>query len=111
MLYENEVVPIYNPETGDYGATKELQDAEAKQAIEEGKALEAMQRSDGWGIVESFLKQAVLRYKEALIIEQDLDKIRRLQEAIKSYQNVLTYVDAKIYEGRSFSERASDSEA
>ena len=47
----------------------------------------------------------LFRSKEKLAYEQDIEKIRRLQEAIKAYQNVLTYVDYKIAEGRALIEK------
>lgn len=105
MLYEHENLKLWMPETGEFTSKEEVVDNEVVRIIEEGKALEAMVRSDGWKSVENLLKITCTDLKEKLAYEQDLEKIRRLQEAIKAYQNVLTYVDYKIAEGRTLAEQ------
>jgi hypothetical protein len=105
MLYENENLKLWMPETGEFTSKEEVIDGEEKRIIEEGRALEAMLRSDGWKVVNGLLTLTTTDLKEKLAYEQDIEKIRRLQEAIKAYQNVLTYVDYKIAEGRALAEQ------
>lgn len=92
VLYENEV---YNPEVGQY---ERLEQQEVDKAIQDGEAIQAMKQTEGWKLIEEFLKGAIEKYKSLLLYEQDLEKIRRLQEAIKSYSNVFHFVEAKEQE-------------
>ena len=105
-LYENEQVRLWNPESGTYEVSPAT--AEVDQLVAEGRSLETLKQSDGWLIVEAILKNSVEDYKQKLSYEEDLNKIRRLQEAIKAYTNVLLFVDSKITEGRALSDTKPD---
>lgn len=109
MLYANENVKIWNPETNELTDKSELLDAEMERAIDEGQALAQLKQSRGWIILESLLKETCADLKEKLVAEQDLDKFRRLQEAVKAYQNVISFVDYKISEGLALQEQKTQS--
>lgn len=109
MLYENEDIKIWNPETGELSGKSEILDEQTLQAIDDGQALLAMKRSVGWQIVEELLKDTCIDLKEKLVSEQDLERFRRIQEAVKAYQNVLNFVDYKIAEGKALEEQKNQS--
>ena len=109
MLYENEDIKLWNPETGELTGKAEIVDGEVTRVIEEAQAVAAMKRSSGWGIIETLLKETCTDLKEKLAYESDIAKFRRLQEAVKAYQNVLTFVDYKIAEGRALEEQKNQS--
>lgn len=109
MLYENENVKIWNPETGEVSGKDEVADNEVLRIIEEGHAVSAMRSSLGWQIIEGLLKNTCADLKEKLAYESDLDKFRRLQEAVKAYQNVLNFVEYKVNEGRALEEQQKQS--
>lgn len=109
MLYENEDIKIWNPETGELSGKSEILDEQVLKAIDDGQALLAMKRSIGWQIVEDLLKETCADLKEKLVSEQDLERFRRIQEAVKAYQNVLTFVDYKIAEGKALEEQKNQS--
>lgn len=114
MLYENEVVRLYDPETGLEAEEliEKKQDAEIGELIEEGRKLKSLRDSQGWKILEDWLKQAITTYKDILVYEQDTTKVLRLQEAVKSYTNVLQFVEQKIREAEVFErERTLSQEA
>ena len=106
MLYENEKVQIWNPETDEAFQTDEekLEIEEIRVRIEAGKQLEGLKQSEGWKSVSTFLTSSVDAYKDILTKEQDFKKIRRLQEAIKAYSNVLSFIDVTIAEGKNLQE-------
>lgn len=109
MLYENENIRLWNPETGELSAKQEIIDGEVKRLIEEGYALLALRNSDGWRILSEMLLATCSDLKEKLTHEQDLERFRRFQEAVKAYQNVLNLVDYKIAEGRALEEQQKQS--
>jgi hypothetical protein len=109
MLYENEDIKLWNPETGELSGKEEIIDSEVTRVIEESYAVAAMKRSSGWEIIENLLKDTCTDLKEKLAYESDLEKFRRLQEAVKAYQNVLTFVDYKIAEGKALEEQQKQS--
>ena len=109
MLYENEDIKIWNPETGELSGKSEILDEQVLKAIEDGQALLALKRSTGWQIIEDLLKETCTDLKEKLVSEQDLERFRRIQEAVKAYQNVLTFVDYKIAEGKALEEQKNQS--
>lgn len=109
MLYENEDIKIWNPETGELSGKSEVLDEQMLKAIEDGHAIRAMKRSAGWLIVEELLKETCTDLKEKLVSEQDLERFRRIQEAVKAYQNVLNFVDYKIAEGMALEEQKNQS--
>lgn len=104
MLYENEKVRVYNPVVGDYEQvqTKPQPLEEVRIFIEEGNQLAALKQLPGWKQVENFVNESVDYFKVKLINSTDTDQIRRLQEAIKAYLNILHFVDQKINEAKSF---------
>jgi len=109
MLYENEDIKIWNPETGELSGKSEILDEQVQKAIDDAQALDAMKRSTGWSIIESLLKETCSDLKEKLVSENDLERFRRIQEAVKAYQNVLTFVDYKIAEGKALEEQKHQS--
>lgn len=109
MLYENEDIKIWNPETGELSGKSEILDEQVQKAIDEAQALSAMKRSTGWSIIEDLLKETCSDLKEKLVSENDLERFRRIQEAVKAYQNVLTFVDYKIAEGKALEEQKHQS--
>lgn len=109
MLYENESIKLWNPETGELSGKDEVIDSEVTRVIEEGYAVQAMARSAGWEIIANLLKDTCTDLKDKLAYESDIEKFRRLQEAVKAYQNVLTFVDYKIAEGKALEEQQQQS--
>lgn len=105
MLYVNEKIRLWDAETGAYSARDEVDETELQRVIEEGQSLDAMKKSPGWALLEDLLKTTCADLKEKLAYEADIEKFRRLQEAVKAYQNVLTYVEYKIAEGRALEEK------
>lgn len=109
MLYANENIKIWNPETGEMSEKEEVVDSEVDRVIDEGHALSQLKGSRGWSILSGLLKETCTDLKEKLVIEQDLEKFRRLQEAVKAYQNVMNFVDYKIAEGIALQEQKTQS--
>jgi hypothetical protein len=109
MLYANENIKIWNPETGEMSGKSEVIDAEVERVIDEGLALAQLKQARGWILLEGLLKDTCADLKEKLTYEQDLDKFRRLQEAVKAYQNVMNFVDYKIAEGLALQEQKTQS--
>lgn len=105
MLYVNEKIKLWDADTGSYSARDEFDDTEVQRIIEEGRSLDALKRSTGWSLLEDLLKTTCSDLKEKLAYESDIEKFRRLQEAVKAYQNVLTFVDYKIAEGKALEEK------
>jgi hypothetical protein len=109
MLYENEKIKLWDPETGEVSGKDDVEQGEIARVIEEGLLLTSLKLTPGWNILESLLKNTCSDLKEKLAYEQDIEKFRRLQEAVKAYQNVLTFVDYKIAEGRALEEQKNQS--
>jgi hypothetical protein len=109
MLYENEQIKVWDPLTGELSGKDEYENEEVNRIIEEGLLLKSLKVAPGWAILENLLKSTCIDLKEKLAYEQDLEKFRRLQEAVKAYQNVLTFVDYKIAEGRALEEQKNQS--
>jgi hypothetical protein len=105
MLYENEKIKLWDPETNEMSGTDEVIDEEVRRIIDEGYSLIALKNSNGWQLLENLLKTTCSDLKEKLTYEQDLERFRRLQEAVKAYQNVLNFVDYKIAEGRALEDQ------
>jgi len=106
VLYENEKVRVWNPTTGELDAIEP--NAEVDQVVSEGRSLESMKGSEGWRILEAILATSIEDYKQKLAYEEDVNRIRRLQEAVKAYSNVLLFVDSKIAEGRALIDNKPD---
>ena len=106
MLYQGEDIKIWNPESDEYEKLKEAQqEADIQEIIEEGRSLELLKGSRGFQIIERDLVALLEAHKQRLAVEEDFRKIRRLQEAIKAYTNVLALIDYKINEGRALAEK------
>jgi hypothetical protein len=104
ILYSTENVRPWNPETDEYEDLKNAQEeSEIQEMIEEGLALELLKGSRGFQVIEKYLSMSIEQLKAKLAVEEDFRKIRRLQEAVKAYTNVLVLVDYKINEGRALS--------
>ncbi len=54
---------------------------------------------EAWGDLKDWIDWQINNYKEILVNEADTDKIRRLQEAVKSFRSVLSFVTIKGLEG------------
>lgn len=103
-LYGKEI-GIWNPVTDEVESEEQKQErAAVEQAIVEGRFLEAMRVTDGWQLLEKYLKTQAEDLKQLLSYETDYKKVRRLQEAIKAYTSILLFVDYKINEGKMLSE-------
>ena len=87
MLYENEKIKLWDPETNELSGKDEVIDEEVRRIIDEGYALIALKNSNGWQLLENLLKTTCSDLKEKLTYEQDLERFRRLQEAVKAYQS------------------------
>lgn len=109
MLYENEDIRIWNPETGELSGKSEIIDEQVAKAIDDAQALLAMKRSSGWNLIEGLLKETCADLKEKLVAENDLERFRRIQEAVKAYQNVLNFVEYKIAEGKALEDQQKQS--
>jgi len=103
-LYDGEDIRMWDAETGQMhkSTLADYQDEEMTQCIEDADVLQSMKGSRGWQMVSTFLTNCIDGYKNKLTYSEDLDKVRRFQEAIKAYENVLIFVDQKIHEGLSF---------
>lgn len=77
---------------------RDLQQDRAR-LIAEAAALAGMAKTAGWKHLENFINTAIAAHHANLLEERDLDGIRRLQERVKAYANVLSYVEAVIREG------------
>lgn len=106
-LYANEEIYMYDPETGTETdlASERRQKAEESEFIAQSQKLESLKRNRGWKVLTSWLNECIAHYQEALIHEQDQQKIYRFQEAIKCYRNIENFVDAHVKEGKEFLER------
>ena len=109
MLYENEQIKLWNPETGEMTGKEEIVDEEVRRIIDESYAIASLKNSEGWQLIETLLKETCADLKEKLAHEQDIAKFRRLQEAVKAYQNVIHFVDYKIAEGRALEDQLKQS--
>lgn len=110
-LYSNEEIRVWNPESDQYESLKEAQEEnEVTELIEEGRALELLKGSRGFQVIDKYLRMTVEDLKSKLAVEQDFRKLRRLQEAVKAYQNVLLLIDYKINEGRALAEKQDPEE-
>ena len=92
----------YDPETGTQKqeAYVDLVEMEAEEAILKAEALQSMRGSTGFKIIEQFLTEQVTQIKGSLpYITHDKEKLFRLQEACKCYQNVLDFMDQEIRKG------------
>lgn len=99
-LYQNENVVLWNPETDKLEEFKLAQEEnEIQQGIEEGRSFSQLKQHNGFILLQTYLLTTVEDLKHKLSYETDYKKFRRLQEAVKAYTNVLTFVDFKIQEG------------
>jgi hypothetical protein len=85
-------------------AIQQIEDDEVKQA----QLVEQMAATGGWAIVREFLLSQIEGIKEALVDEEDAEKIRRLQQSAKAYSNVVGFVHSQ--QELVVSERVSRSE-
>lgn len=109
-LYDNERIrPLYDPETGHTAEEieREREKSEVDQLIADGKDLEELKKTRGFKLVADFLQLMIGDYRDKLAIEIDYEKLRRLQEAVKCYHNVLSFIDWKINEAEVFKGLAS----
>jgi hypothetical protein len=67
--------------------------------IREAAAFAQLKGLPGWQILEKFINSTVEGLKDKLLLSKDFDEIRRIQEHVGAYLNVLTYVDAVIAQG------------
>jgi hypothetical protein len=67
--------------------------------LREAVAFGQMKSLPGWQYLEKFINSVVESHKEKLLLSKDFDEIRRIQEHVGAYLNVLTYVDALIAQG------------
>jgi len=111
-LYEGENIHqgFHDPMTGQ--DSFELQRARAKEERAEAekrmKKFKSLTEHEGWQTLEEFLNHQIHVYMECLIKEQNVDKIRRLQEAIRCYNNVLIYPREQMIDETSFQPRTPD---
>jgi hypothetical protein len=70
------------------------------QIVLEGQAIEAMVGTEGWRLVSDFIEEAIQAHTQSLIMQKDLDEIRRLQETIQAYATIQSFVIEKISAGR-----------
>ena len=103
MLYaEEEIVDkYYDPMTGEdveVESRADIEESYIDKTIEVGAYFKRMKTDEGWKILEEQLRADVSQYKEALVGTTEVDKLRRLQEAVKCYRSILNYVDATIME-------------
>ena len=111
MLYANEKVPIWNPDTGESAKTEEELAllAEFSKRIHDGKTLLNFKRSKGWKLMTGFLTSQIDDYKNKLALEPDLNKLRRYQEAVKAYSNVMNFIDWAIQDSKDLQEQQQTS--
>ena len=82
--------------------------ADIELLISEGQALQQMKLGKGWKILASFIEMAIESSKEKLLEETRYDEIRRLQEYVKAYSNVLGFVESRIAEAVEAAEMISE---
>lgn len=104
QLYSDNVVRLYDHETGKPAEEmhRQLEEQEIAQIQAEALACEVLKQTDGWKLLSQQLTETIEDFKLKLTAEVDYEKIRRLQEAVKSYINVLMFADIKIQQAKSF---------
>lgn len=113
-LYSDEEIPfvktIYDPETGEEEQSSLLDKEEfyIAEVVKKGEELERLRKTEGYKLLESWLKAQIDQYTEALVWEKDEKKIYRLQEAIKCYGNIFEIVDNSIREAQILKEKQRD---
>lgn len=106
-IYEGEVIPMHDPLTGQETdvAQSRRQEAEQDELIVQSQRIETLMRSRGWKVVDKWLGDQVIFLNEKLIVEENLNIVVRLQEAIKAYSNVQRFVTDSVREGKDFLDR------
>jgi hypothetical protein len=112
-LYDEDVQfpkTIYDPETGEEEQSSLLDKEELyiAEAVKKGEELEILRKSQGYKLLESWLKSQIDQYTEALVWERDEKKVYRLQEAIKCYSNIAEVIDNSIREAQILKETQRD---
>ncbi len=100
MLYENEDVQQYDPisdsvvnEVATPGDDKEIE-----ALITRARKFKVLKMSEGWQELEKFLSAQIAEYTKMLIWERDEKRVYRIQEAIKSFENVFKHIAQTIRE-------------
>lgn len=108
MLYANEEVEagVYDPETGEPIQLEQplVESDELAERIRIAGEVERMATSEGWKEISDWLRKMEKDLSGQLLQAGDLDKVRRLQEAVKVYRSVQTYVQHRIFEGKHLQE-------
>lgn len=112
-VQENDLVRHFDLDTGEelthsvIGAIS----AEISALSAEAEHLKSLKAHPGWKLVEQYIAEASGQATKELILSGNLTEIQRLQEFIKAYQSVLSWVDAKIFEAAKASEQLSSDDA
>ncbi len=111
-LYANEEIRPYDFETGETEEAwkDQREEDQIKAEISAGKSLENMKGTEGWGLVETFLTDHIVKYRDLLVGSTDFDQVKRLQEAIKAYSNVMVFVEHHIFTARNLQQRAPETQ-
>lgn len=101
---------IYDPETGEEVAHSITgkQDMYLAEAVQRGEDLERLVKSPGFKFVREWLNDTITNYKESLVWAEGKDKIHRMQEAVKCYENILQFIDNCIREGQELKQQQRD---
>lgn len=75
---------------------KEKLEEKAKQVIYQASMFLQMKETEGWRILQAFIKNTIEGYTKSLILEQDFEKIKRLQSEILAMESVFRIVDESI---------------
>ena len=94
----NAYVEEFDLETGVSNDNLEREKLEetAKRVIHQATMFVQMKDTEGWRILQDYVKNMTDDYTKSLILEQDFEKIRRLQSEILAMQAVFRIVDESI---------------
>jgi hypothetical protein len=101
MLYENEIIKQYDPISGDEIdeiVERGSEDKQIEALIETSRKFKELTATKGWQEIEKFLKDRIDEYTQMLIWDKDEKRIYRIQEAIKSYDNIFKHIAQTIRE-------------
>lgn len=72
---------------------------EGDDLLREATSFIQMKSLPGWQYIEKFINSLVEAHKDKLLETKDYEEIRRIQEHVGAYLNVLTYVESIIAQG------------
>ena len=112
-MYAGEKVPkfMYDPETD----KERKPEAWIKQVQKEEDSYRELASvahelisTRGWKLLAEAIQETIDKFTKSLLVENDFDKIKRIQVAIKCYESQLAWPQDRINELESFQTRTSE---